>query len=229
MKMAQLVDNPFFARLWSNIATREPESVRRLRRENLAGLVGRVLEVGAGTGTNFELYPATVTEVVALEPERRLAEIATRAAASASVPVTVTTDTVEDYRRRRAVRRGRLLAGAVLGRRSRRCSAATLLDAAARRRTALPRARRQPGCCGRRCRGWPTRPSGRACWATATPIATPNGRSSARASRCARRATNGRCRLGADAGVGGRHRPGRAPRVATVTRVWRRPRRTCSG
>jgi SAM-dependent methyltransferase len=91
------VDNPFFARLWSATSTREPESIRRLRRENLAGLAGRVLEVGAGTGTNFELYPATVTEVVAVEPERRLADIATRAAASASVPVTVTTDTVEEF------------------------------------------------------------------------------------------------------------------------------------
>jgi SAM-dependent methyltransferase len=91
------VDNPFFARLWSNITSREPESVRRLRRENLAGLAGRVLEVGAGTGTNFELYPATVTEVVALEPERRLAGIATRAAASAPVRITVTTDTVEEF------------------------------------------------------------------------------------------------------------------------------------
>ncbi|GAB7068826.1 class I SAM-dependent methyltransferase [Mycobacterium hodleri] len=94
---ADVVDNPFFARLWSNMTSREPETVRRLRRENLAGLTGRVLEVGAGTGTNFELYPATVTEVVAVEPERRLAAIATRAAASATVPVTVTTDTVEDF------------------------------------------------------------------------------------------------------------------------------------
>ncbi|KAA0095346.1 class I SAM-dependent methyltransferase [Mycolicibacterium sp. P1-18] len=95
--MAELVDNPFFARLWSNVTRREPESVRRLRRENLAGLAGRVLEVGAGTGTNFALYPATVTEVVALEPERRLAAIATQTAGSASVPVTVTTDTIEEF------------------------------------------------------------------------------------------------------------------------------------
>ena len=56
------------------MSAHEPESIRRLRRENLAGLPGRVLEVGAGTGTNFEFYPDTVTEVVAVEPERRLAE-----------------------------------------------------------------------------------------------------------------------------------------------------------
>ena len=91
------VDNPFFARLWSRMSTREPESILRLRRENLAGLTGRVLEVGAGTGTNFAFYPATVTEVVAVEPEQRLAVIARRAAEGASVPVTVSTDTAEKY------------------------------------------------------------------------------------------------------------------------------------
>lgn len=91
------VDNPFFARLWMRLSTREPESILVLRRENLAGLTGRVLEVGAGTGTNFEFYPATVTEVVAVEPERRLAEVARRAAARAAVPITVTTDTIESY------------------------------------------------------------------------------------------------------------------------------------
>lgn len=92
-----IVDNPFFARLWSRMSTREPESIRRLRRENLAGLSGRVLEVGAGTGTNFAFYPSTITEVVAVEPEHRLAAIARRAAEAASVPVTVSTDTVEKY------------------------------------------------------------------------------------------------------------------------------------
>lgn len=50
------------------MARHEPESLKRLRRENLAGLSGRVLGVGAGTGTNFELYPDPVTEVVAVEP-----------------------------------------------------------------------------------------------------------------------------------------------------------------
>jgi SAM-dependent methyltransferase len=91
------VDNPFFARVWTVMARHEPESLKRLRRENLAGLSGRVLEVGAGTGTNFELYPDTVTEVVAVEPERRLAVLAQEAAAAASVPVTVSTDTVEQF------------------------------------------------------------------------------------------------------------------------------------
>lgn len=95
--MSDSVDNPFFARLWTAMSSREPESLRRLRRENLAGLTGRVLEVGAGTGTNFEFYPATVTEVVAVEPEHRLAALARRAADRAAIPVTVTTDTVEQF------------------------------------------------------------------------------------------------------------------------------------
>jgi protein-L-isoaspartate O-methyltransferase len=91
------VDNPFFARVWTWMASHEPDSLKRLRSENLAGLSGRVLEVGAGTGTNFALYPETVTEVVAVEPEHRLAVQAQQAAAAAQVPVTVSTDTVEQF------------------------------------------------------------------------------------------------------------------------------------
>jgi SAM-dependent methyltransferase len=92
------VDNPFFARVWTAMSAREPESLRRLRRENLAGLSGRVLEIGAGTGTNFAFYPGAVTEVVALEPEARLAARARDAAAQAPVPVHVVADTVESFR-----------------------------------------------------------------------------------------------------------------------------------
>jgi SAM-dependent methyltransferase len=95
--MSSTVDNPFFARIWTVMARHEPESIKQLRRENLAGLSGRVLEVGAGTGTNFELYPDTVTQVVAVEPERRLAGLAQQAASAASVPVAVSTDTVEQF------------------------------------------------------------------------------------------------------------------------------------
>ena len=61
-------DNPFFAKLWTFLSNHETEEIQRLRTENLAGLSGRVLEVGAGTGTNFAFYPTTVTEVVAVEP-----------------------------------------------------------------------------------------------------------------------------------------------------------------
>lgn len=89
------LDHPFFARLWTVMSAHESPLMGRLRAENLAGLAGRVLEVGAGTGTNFDHYPGTVTEVVALEPEVRLVPVAREAAAAAPVPVTVIGSTVE--------------------------------------------------------------------------------------------------------------------------------------
>ena len=46
------VDSPVFARFWTFMSSHEAESPRALRREILAGLSGRVLDVGAG-GTNF--------------------------------------------------------------------------------------------------------------------------------------------------------------------------------
>ena len=94
---ADTVDHPFFARIWPAIAAHETEQMRELRRENLAGLSGRVLEVGAGTGTNFELYPDSVAQVVAVEPEQRLAGLAREAAAGAAVPIEVTNRTVESF------------------------------------------------------------------------------------------------------------------------------------
>jgi SAM-dependent methyltransferase len=94
---ADTVDHPFFARIWPAIAAHETEQMRELRRENLAGLSGRVLEVGAGTGTNFELYPASVAQVVAVEPEQRLVGLAREAAAGAVFPIEVTNRTVESF------------------------------------------------------------------------------------------------------------------------------------
>ncbi len=91
------VDNPFFARVWKTLSASEPQALRRLRGQNLAGLSGRVLEIGAGTGTNFPFYPSTVAEVIAIEPERHLAAEARGAAALAPVPVTVTSDTAESF------------------------------------------------------------------------------------------------------------------------------------
>ncbi|MDP7705569.1 MULTISPECIES: bifunctional 2-polyprenyl-6-hydroxyphenol methylase/3-demethylubiquinol 3-O-methyltransferase UbiG [unclassified Mycobacterium] len=93
--MTPSVDNPFFARVWPVFAAHEAESVRVLRRENLAGLAGRVLEIGAGSGTNFAYYPDAVTHVLAVEPERRLVDIARQAAAEAPIPVEVTHETAE--------------------------------------------------------------------------------------------------------------------------------------
>jgi SAM-dependent methyltransferase len=94
---ATTLDNPFFARVWSVAAAHEAEAVRALRRENLAGLSGRVLEVGAGIGTNFPNYPVSVEQVVAMEPEPRLAARARAAAAAAPVAVVLTNETVEEF------------------------------------------------------------------------------------------------------------------------------------
>jgi SAM-dependent methyltransferase len=92
------VNNPIFARIWPFVASHEAEAVRVLRRENLADLSGRVLEVGAGIGTNFAFYPSTVQQVVAMEPEPRLAIRARAAAVAAPVPVAVADGTVEEFR-----------------------------------------------------------------------------------------------------------------------------------
>jgi ubiquinone/menaquinone biosynthesis C-methylase UbiE len=84
------VHHPIFARVYERfVAAREGEEIRRRRERLLAGLGGRVLEIGAGTGVTFPLYPPTVSEVVALEPEPRLRRSAEEAARSAPVPVVV--------------------------------------------------------------------------------------------------------------------------------------------
>lgn len=96
--MSSTVDNPLFARIWKFMSSHETDWLHDRRRENLEGLSGRVLEVGAGTGTNFAFYPDTVTEVVAVEPEPRLLKVAREAAASAPVPVTVISGSAETLR-----------------------------------------------------------------------------------------------------------------------------------
>src|SRR3954453_23146403 len=82
--------HPFFARFWIKVSPKaEAKGVAAHRDELLAGLSGRVLELGAGNGLNFAHYPATVAEVVAVEPEAYLRERAAEAAAAAHVPVRV--------------------------------------------------------------------------------------------------------------------------------------------
>ncbi|MFL5838719.1 MAG: class I SAM-dependent methyltransferase [Solirubrobacteraceae bacterium] len=87
--MTDAVHHPIFARIFDRLSGSMEKEVGVHRDELLAGLSGRVLEVGAGNGMNFGHYPATVTEVVALEPEPYLRERADAAARHAPVPVTV--------------------------------------------------------------------------------------------------------------------------------------------
>jgi SAM-dependent methyltransferase len=94
---ASNIDHPFFARIWPIVASHETEAIRVLRRENLAGLSGRVLEVGAGIGTNFPHYPDEVRRVVAVEPEPRLAAHARAAAEVVPVSVDVMAETAEAF------------------------------------------------------------------------------------------------------------------------------------
>ena len=92
-----LVKNPLFARYFARFGGRyEERGNRELRRELLAGLSGRVMEVGAGSGLNFPHYPATVRQVVAVEPEPYLRARAVEAAAAAPVPVRVADGTAAE-------------------------------------------------------------------------------------------------------------------------------------
>ncbi|NLU73445.1 methyltransferase domain-containing protein [Streptomyces sp. HNM0575] len=85
------VRHPVFARFYERLseAADVQSGVRAHRGELLAGLGGRVIEVGAGNGLNFARYPAEVSRVTAVEPEPRLRASAVRAARAAAVRVPV--------------------------------------------------------------------------------------------------------------------------------------------
>jgi ubiquinone/menaquinone biosynthesis C-methylase UbiE len=84
------VEHPLFARLYLRMtAGRKSRGEDEYRRKLLAGLSGRVIEVGAGGGLNFSFYPATVDQVLAVEPEPLLRKAASKSAEHASVPVEV--------------------------------------------------------------------------------------------------------------------------------------------
>jgi ubiquinone/menaquinone biosynthesis C-methylase UbiE len=91
------VHHPIFARMYRRIAAEaEGKGASEHRDELLAGLAGRVIEVGAGTGLNFAHYPKEVSRVVAVEPESYLRAAAAEAAAVAPVPVTVVDGTADE-------------------------------------------------------------------------------------------------------------------------------------
>jgi ubiquinone/menaquinone biosynthesis C-methylase UbiE len=52
----------------------EEAGLREMRRELLAGAGGRVLELGAGTGVNLDLYPDAVEDLVLVEPDPHMAK-----------------------------------------------------------------------------------------------------------------------------------------------------------
>ena len=83
------VHHPVFARFYAKVSVASEPAIGPHRDELLAGLAGRVIEIGAGNGLNFAHYPSTVSEVVAIEPERRLRQLAVTAALRSEVPVDV--------------------------------------------------------------------------------------------------------------------------------------------
>lgn len=59
------------------------------RDELVAGVTGRVIEIGAGTGANAEHYGAGVERVLAIEPDPYLRSVAVTSVGRASVPYAV--------------------------------------------------------------------------------------------------------------------------------------------
>ncbi|MFC8228460.1 class I SAM-dependent methyltransferase [Streptomyces sp. NPDC057287] len=91
------VQHPVFARFYARMSVTADlkGGVAAHRDELLAGLSGRVIEIGAGNGLNFAHYPGAVSEVVAIEPERSLRQLAAGAGLRAEVPVDVVPGTAE--------------------------------------------------------------------------------------------------------------------------------------
>jgi ubiquinone/menaquinone biosynthesis C-methylase UbiE len=88
--------HPVFARLYPRIArAAEKGGGAEHRRTLLADLRGRVIEIGAGHGLNFAYYPPGVSEVLAVEPEPHLRELAQRAADQAAVRINVIAGSAE--------------------------------------------------------------------------------------------------------------------------------------
>ena len=90
------ISNPLFVRFYRRAQrTAVKRGENEHRRRVLEGLSGRVVELGAGDGANFALYPETVTEVIAVEPEPRFRAEAAEVAKNAPVPIRVEPGTAE--------------------------------------------------------------------------------------------------------------------------------------
>jgi ubiquinone/menaquinone biosynthesis C-methylase UbiE len=91
------IEHPVCSRMYVRQSEQaERQGLAERRAQLLAGLSGRVLEIGAGNGLNFAHYPSSVSEVIAVEPEPHLREHAERAAREAPVPVTVVDAVAEE-------------------------------------------------------------------------------------------------------------------------------------
>lgn len=94
--MTEQFQHPRFARLYVDASkVADDRGAREHRRRLVSGLTGRVVEIGAGNGLNFPHYPASVTEVVAVEPDDTLRSVAEKAAREATAPIRVATGHAE--------------------------------------------------------------------------------------------------------------------------------------
>ncbi|MCB5275427.1 Dimethylglycine N-methyltransferase [Arthrobacter sp. SO5] len=88
--------NPSFGRSFARVGPRmDARGASAHRRRLVEAAHGTVIEIGAGYGATFPLYPSAVTSVLALEPDATLRGLALAAAPGASVPVTVQTGVAE--------------------------------------------------------------------------------------------------------------------------------------
>ncbi|MET9022354.1 class I SAM-dependent methyltransferase [Actinopolymorpha sp. NPDC004070] len=95
-RTGRLARHPLFARVYARLApAMDLAGLAGRRRRLLAGLTGRVVEIGSGSGLNFAHYPAGVAGVLAVEPEPSLLRYAVRNAAHAPVPVALVDGTAE--------------------------------------------------------------------------------------------------------------------------------------
>ncbi len=86
----ETVHHPLFARMYDRISRKaDARGQAEHRKQLLAGLSGRVVEVGAGNGINFAHYPDSVEELMGVEPEPHLRDRASGAAQDAPMPVRV--------------------------------------------------------------------------------------------------------------------------------------------
>ena len=77
----------WFAQYWNRQLRSENVQIKAMRRQTAGGAEGRVLEVGCGSGGNFEYYDSEVT-LVASDPNPYMLELARARTSAGGPPVT---------------------------------------------------------------------------------------------------------------------------------------------
>jgi ubiquinone/menaquinone biosynthesis C-methylase UbiE len=77
-------------------ARMERDFFGKIRHDMLAGVTGRVVEIGSGTGANLAHYPRTIDELVCTEPEEPMAKRLREKVAGSGLPVRVVNAPAEE-------------------------------------------------------------------------------------------------------------------------------------